>query len=102
MKEYKLKLIGQNLTKVGTWEPLISGSKGYVKFKIDMDDDWKGCTGRVMKFATAKAESYSPIYRDGSCDLPDDVSDYKKIILTAIGVSGDTKIISKSLEVRQK
>ena len=102
--ENKLTIIvdGQNATikKHGT---IVKGTKGYLKCGILFSKEWDDMNKVLVCSNTFDFlnESAVPII-DGTCMIPDSVTDRKRIFLKIVGRNQKVKIITNICELEQE
>lgn len=83
---------GQQLIKNGDFSGIVRGSKHYLKCQFNFKgNDW--LHNRIAAvFYKGKAEYVVPLPKDGSCYIPDEVTDIKCFKVKLIGIKNDTRI----------
>ena len=84
---------GQKLSKNGDFSNIIRGSKGYLKCKFSFNgNDWS--KHRVIAvFRVHDNEEYAVLLNhDGTCMVPDEVTDGAYFKMELVGVSSDKTI----------
>lgn len=94
MKDLEFVVSGQTLTSSGDLSGIIRGSKNYLRAVVKFDDpDWMRCTGVVAAFKNRGSWVYVPI-NNGSCMVPDEVSDLRQLEFKLLGRTNTGGIIT--------
>lgn len=94
MKDLEFIVSGQTLTASCDLSGLIRGSKNYLRAVIKFDDsDWMRCTGVVAAFNNRGLWIYTPV-NNGSCMIPDEVSDLRQLEFKLLGRTNTGGIIT--------
>ena len=79
---------------------LVSGTKGFYEAKFSFDRSWK-VYQKIAVFRTIATKKYVLI-NDGSCMIPDEITDGLTYYVSVVGVMGDVSLPTTETFVRQK
>ena len=101
MRNIDIAVHGQTLQRIKS-EPIVIGSKGYLRTVFKFSSDWNGCKKIATFFSEDNKESAIALAADGSCSVPDEVTDGAVWYVKVTGVNRQGKMITTSkLKVRQ-
>ena len=92
--EYRID--GQSLIRTDN-EEIMSGSRGYLYLRFDMDEQWKSLVCAVVFTVPNKLDSAVPVI-DGVCAVPDSAANVKYFSFYVIGQDGSKVQISTNKE----
>lgn len=99
MRTLYFEINGQTLRKIDNFSGIIKGSKQYLKCHFTVKDpEWIGI-GMVAVFEHNGNEYAVVIQKDGSCMVPDEVTDGSYFKVSVVGVSGKNKKITTNKEL---
>lgn len=87
MRELKFTVNKQKLSKDGDYSHIVKGSKSYLKCCVTFDDnDWIKYRKIAVFFDDNKKEYARKIEPDGTCNVPDEVTDGSYFKMKIVGV----------------
>lgn len=94
---------GQNLKKdpACNFLNLIRGSKGYLKCKFQLSDEWKKLR-IIATFWRYDKEMAAIWVTDGACGIPDEVAELKNFKIVLTGVKGNKLIKTNAVKISQE
>lgn len=94
MRTLYFEINGQTLRKIDNFSGIIKGSKQYLKCHFAVKDpEWTGM-GIVAVFENNDGSYAVAVQKDGSCMVPDEVTDGSYFKVSVVGVSGKNKKIN--------
>lgn len=94
MRALYFEINGQTLRKIDNFSGIIKGSKQYLKCHFAVKDpEWTGM-GIVAVFENNDGSYAVAVQKDGSCMVPDEVTDGSYFKVSVVGVSGKNKNIT--------
>lgn len=102
MRTLPFMVNGQKLTKNGDFSHIVRGTKGYLEclFKFE-GADWMKYKG-IAVFESNDNEYAVPIKNDGTCTVPDEVTDESYFKVKVVGVRKNSKITSTKELIEQE
>lgn len=102
MRELDFLVEGQRLTKNGDFSGIVKGSQQYLKCKFEFKgDEWRRYRIAAV-FYKGKEDYAVPLELDGTCFVPDELSDVKCIKVKLIGVRKLGRIITNIELIEQE
>lgn len=102
MRTLQFSVDKQRLTKNGDFSKIVRGSKGYLKcYFIFEDDDWKNHKVAAI-FENSNDEYPVAVKHDGTCEVPNEVTDSKYFKIRLVGLKNETRIITNKILVSQE
>lgn len=99
MRTLHFEINGQTLRKIDNFSGIIKGSKQYLKCHFAVKDpEWTGM-GIVAVFENNDGSYAVAVQKDGSCMVPDEVTDDSYFKVSVVGVSGKNKKITTNKEL---
>lgn len=99
MRTLYFEINGQTLRKIDNFSGIIKGSKQYLKCHFAVkDSEWTGM-GMVAVFENSDGTYAVAVQKDGSCMVPDEVTDSSYFKVSVVGVSGKSKKITTNKEL---
>ena len=99
MRTLYFEINGQTLRKIDNFSGIIKGSKQYLKCRFAVKDpEWTGI-GIVAVFENNNGSYAVAGQKDGSCMVPDEVTDGSYFKVSVVGVSGKNKKITTNKEL---
>lgn len=101
MRILYFEINGQTLRKIDNFSGIIKGSKQYLKCHFAVkDSEWTGM-GMVAVFENSYGSYAVAIQKDGSCMVPDEVTDGSYFKVSVVGVSKSKKITTNKELINQ-
>lgn len=102
MRTLHFIISGQDLSKSGDFFNIVRGTKGYLRCQFAFGGtDWIGCKA-VAIFEAKKKEYPVVIDRNGSCMIPNQVTDYDIIKLRIVGAKNNYRITTNKILISQE
>lgn len=99
MRTLYFEIDGQTLRKIDNFSGIIKGSKQYLKCHFAVkDSEWTGM-GIVAVFENSDGTYAVAVQKDGSCTVPDEITDGSYFKVSVVGVSGKNKKITTNKEL---
>lgn len=99
MRTLLFEVNGQTLSKVGDFSGIIRGSKQYLKCQFSKkSSDWINI-GMVAAFEYNGETHAVAVEKNGTCMVPDEVTDGSYFKISVIGVAGSNKKITTNKEL---
>lgn len=99
MRTLYFEINGQTLRKIDNFSGIIKGSKQYLKCHFTVKDpEWTGI-GMVAVFENGDGTYAVAVKKDGSCMVPDEVTDGSYFKVSVVGVSRNDKRITTNKEL---
>lgn len=99
MRDLNFEVDGQSLRKVGDFSGIIRGSKKYLRCVFSYKGiDWSNMRA-IAVFEHNGNEYAVVIQKDGSCMVPDEVTDGSYFKVSVVDVSGKNKKITTNKEL---
>nr|DAE38515.1 MAG TPA: hypothetical protein [Caudoviricetes sp.] len=98
MRKLMFTVNGQHLRKSGDFSGIISGSRGYLKCGLQLNDnDWL----RAKKVMVFNDEYAVLLNGNWECSVPDEVTDGRSFKVQLIGQAGKTRMTTNPVLVEQ-
>lgn len=103
MRTLQFIVDGQNLKKdhACNFSNLIRGSKGYLKCRFQLSDEWKKLR-IIATFWRYDKEMAAIWVTDGACGIPDEVAELKNFKIVLTGVKGNKLIKTNAVKISQE
>ena len=102
MRTLNFNIENQKLKKDGDFSGIIRGSKQYLRCFFSFDGDtWNGLR-KIAVFENLNGEHAVDLSRDGSCIVPDEVTDGSFFRVKMVGIGKNTKIFTNKELVCQE
>lgn len=99
MRILYFEINGQTLRKIDNFSGIIKGSKQYLKCHFTVKDpEWIGI-GMVAVFENGNGTYAVAVQKDGSCMVPDEITDGSYFKVSVVGVSRNDKRITTNKEL---
>ncbi len=99
MRTLLFEVNGQALSKVGDFSGIIRGSKQYLKCEfMRKSSDWFD-VGMIAVFEQNSEKHAVAVQKNGTCMVPDEVTDGSYFKVSVVGVSGATRKITTNKEL---
>ena len=96
MRNLNFKVSGQKLSKEGDFDHIVVGSKSYLKACFAFDSEWQGLA-KVAVFTSSIGDIVpAKINAEGSCIVPDEVTDGEYISIRVVGKSLTGQLITSN------
>lgn len=102
MRTLQFTVEGQMLRKDGDFSNIIKGSKGFLKCRFDFLGRDLMDAKIIALFERNKKEYAVPVDIDGTCMVPDEVTDEPCYKLRIVGVRDNCRMYTDSVTIRQE
>lgn len=103
MRNLQFTVNGQRLSKVGDFSNIVKGTKEYLKCNFTFEgNDWIGHKAVAIFSGNGKAEFATAIMSDGTCMVPNEVTDYTSFKLRLIGARDNSRITTNTVLISQE
>lgn len=102
MRQLFFEVDGQTLRKNGDFSNIIKGTKNFLECVFDFKgDDWIG--RKVIAVFEKKSKEFAVhISLDGTCSIPDDITQEKNFTVKVVGVKGESTTITNRVLIVQE
>lgn len=102
MRILKFNVDNQKLEKVGDFSGIIRGSKKYLKCLFCFDGDTWHELRKIAVFENTNGEYAVRLLSDGTCLIPDEVTDGSFFRIKVVGIARNTKVFTNKELVCQE
>ena len=103
MRVLNFDVIEQKLQKnpKSDFSGIIRGSKGYLQCSFSLSKEWKGCKVAASFWYYDKEIDAAPVI-NGTCMIPDSVTDYREFEISLVGVRKGYRITTNRVKIEQE
>lgn len=103
MRVLNFDVIEQKLQKnpKSDFSGIIRGSRGYLQCSINLSKEWSGCKIAASFWHYDKEIDAAPVI-NGTCMIPDSVTDYREFEVSLVGIRDSYRITTNRVKVEQE
>lgn len=93
MNTIKLSVSGQVLSRINRMQHIVAGSKGYLRCSFEFDESWNALA-KAAAFYGDDGTEHAAAIENGTCSVPDEVTDSQSFKVRVIGAGGKAVRVS--------
>ena len=103
MRVLNFDVIEQKLQKnpKSDFSGIIRGSRGYLQCSFNLSKEWSGCKIAASFWHYDKEIDAAPVI-NGTCMIPDSVTDYREFEVSLVGIRDSYRITTNRVKVEQE
>lgn len=103
MRTLRFCVSGQKLSRnpESDFSGIIRGSKGFLQCSFNLSKEWSGCKIAASFWHYDKEIDAAPVI-NGTCMIPDSVTDYREFEVSLVGVREGYRITTNRARIEQE
>lgn len=103
MRALKFCVSGQKLSRdlASDFSGIIRGSRGYLQCSFNLSKEWSGCKIAASFWHYDKEIDAAPVI-NGTCMIPDSVTDYREFEVSLAGIRNSYRITTNRVKIEQE
>ena len=103
MRVLNFDVIEQKLQKnpKSDFSGIIRGSRGYLQCSFNLSKEWSGCKIAASFWHYDKEIDAAPVI-NGTCMIPDSVTDYREFEVSLVGIRDSYRITTNRVKIEQE